>query len=275
MIKSNIFTRTLISLTTVSAVLLGISACSSTPEPVETPTPVETVAPVADYGDVVGTGEIITDELGSYETIAINPEAEALKHNYDVLNVPMLYAVGFTEEDAYSAQDWVVPFVASEVVDSITVDNFGNWDKWVAEHADTYLAPTEKERLLSFTTDKPAVFILNNFNDALPGLVRDSTPREKNVIITVDKITTDNSFITVSGTTSVDYRLDDARTVTKFIGKGSTEEELKEYYPQLFDGVNDSVNNVPNNWSYSLMKTDDGSWRIVGYTADYGKNDIR
>lgn len=64
---------------------------------------------------------IVKDQYGEYCKLTINPNSNVLKHDPDTIS-PTVFGFGFTEEQAYAAQDAAVKWVVENFLDSSILD---------------------------------------------------------------------------------------------------------------------------------------------------------
>lgn len=206
----------------------------------------------------------VTDALGTYEATKLDPNSPLYKLNSSILNNAELSSQGFTTEDAAAAQKWVLDFVSTEGVDSIALDNAAGWDKWKSESAGKYF---DASALPGMVTDGSAVI----YTASPVQTIRDGKSRITGEDIKVSNIGAFNSkygnVIEVTGQSVVSYRANEA-DVVKYISAQKpeyTEEVIKNQFPTLFDGKEETVK-ATINWIYCVKKAADGSWKLSGFT---------
>jgi hypothetical protein len=259
---------------------------SSTPKPTSSTETGPTPAAVAKgvNGDYViktnanGEPVTVTDSLGTYTNITVNPEDESLtldksKHDAEVT------AYGWSDEDLLSAQQWVVKFAIEQGIDSIAVDTDDGWERWKAEEASKYIAPEWMNMIAPDAThgdnsDRPSI-IFNNSNNKNEDLLRGDT-RAAHGEVSVTKVT---SFpIQETGTqslgytikASVAYKVSDESLLASYKANNpdKTEKEIIAENPFLVDGKVQTFPEVTFDFDYYVQKVGD-SWGLSGYNTKW------
>lgn len=245
---------------------------SSTPAPStsisQSATP--TQQPSTGTGDAVVTGTTVTDELGSYKTVKLDPKSDALKFNKDTYTDDNS---GLTTEQAAAAQKWVANFVATQGLDSVAIDRGSKgWTEWQQQSADKFILPAAKSTILgatSSTSDRPLV-IMNDPNNNYPQLARDGGARVKSEHISIDKTEAGDyngmQYVRVYGVGKATYGASDKSLLAsiKKLNPNATEKQLRAEYPSLYNGKDGDVNvEYTLTFNYTVVKSGN-SWKIAG-----------
>lgn len=264
-------------------VIFGAAGCGAQDTPSNpnavAPAPTSSSAPASEpaattLGDFVTTDKV-TDEYGEYSHITISPNDDSMT-DYSTIQASSVEAVGLTQEDAISAQQWVAKFAAEELLDSSALDGTTGWDNWVATKADSFLDPAQKDTiLLPLETSDRSGLLVNNAKNAYPVFARDGAPREadgKVTIISVSGHSQDGgSYIKVIGSAQTNYRYTDASAISLLSSQGFTEDAIKASYPELYE-QGDGLMPLNAQFTYYLSKKDNGGWQISGYLMKQDNN---
>lgn len=298
------FQKKIAAASILTVLALGLSSCSSnvpapsptdgatkklssaTPKPdseIKTgPTPAKVAKGVS--GDFViktdakGKPVTVTDSLGTYTNITVNPEDESLtldKSKYDA----EVAAYGWSDEDLLSAQQWVVKFAVEQGIDSIAVDTDDGWERWKAEEASKFIAPEwmsmiAPEATNGVNSDRPSI-IFNNGNNGNEDLLRGDT-RAARGEVSVEKVTsfpieeTGAQSLGYNIKASVAYKVSDESLLAsyKLNNPEKTEKEIIAENPFLVDGEVQTFPEITFDFDYYVQKVGD-SWGLSGYTTNW------
>lgn len=256
------FKPIILSATILSGALL-LTGCTSSLNDSTSTTDGKSYGVFKDFSDKA----IVKDDSGEYMATQLNENSKA--NIYDVARtMPDFYRYGFTDADGKTAQDFITKFVASEGLDSISLDS-KNANKWVETNFDTYLGGPYADELRKdiASGDSQYSFLV----EGLPLTVRDSKPRIKSSSIHVNQITASKddkgSYLEIYGTAIVQYRASE-KNILAYAVKANESQKLDEatitaVYPKLKDGKEETIDEVFN-FHYFLQKID-GKWKIVNY----------
>lgn len=200
---------------------------------------------IGTFGDVVAT-DPVTDDRGTYCSVAINPSAAALTDD-SAIKTDTLEAVGATIDLARTAQRNAVAFIGDNWVDSPMLEQNtrdgadGGWKDWAAAHADQFTAEVNESNKTVNPAEAQVVY-----NGYLPNtLARDGGPRVSNVSIdvveTVGQQVDGKPQLAVRSHVVAKYRATDEDTVTWLTAvDGKNEADLRTSNPELFDGTGDN-----------------------------------
>lgn len=262
-----------------AAGIVLLSGCSALPSASNSPSPSasasSTAGPVGPaVGDVVPR-ESVTDELGTYLHVTLDP-GSALATQVDPATLDdSIEGSSWDEASLLEAQRFVGTFVAEQVIDSTALDrDLPGWQEWEAANAERFFGP-EMEGELSKPdngSDRPTP-IYNDPDDYTPRLVRDGLARLDDATITIDEIRNEpregGEWLSISGTSDVDYRVSDAEAIAALVLQGYDEDSLAGF-PALSDGV-DGHYLVRMEWTYEVERTGD-DWIIRDYDFVWDSN---
>lgn len=262
-----------------AAGLLLLSGCSALPASSNSPSPSSSASPSAGpvgpaVGDVVPR-ESVTDELGTYLHVTLDP-ASALATRVDPQTLDSSIE-GSSWDDAalLEAQRFVGTFVAEQVIDSSALDrDLAGWQEWEAANAERFFGP-EVEGQLSKPengSDRPTP-IFNDPDDFTPRLVRDGLPRLDDAEIVITGIENQpregGEWLSVSGTADVAYRVTDEEAIAALELQGYDPASIAGF-PALSDGV-DGHYLVRMEWTYEVERSGSG-WIIRAYDFTWDAN---
>jgi hypothetical protein len=261
-----------------SAVAIGaaglalLSGCAALPSSSNSPSPSASASASAGpvgpaVGDVVPR-ESITDELGTYLHVTLDPASALATHiDPDVLDDSI---EGSTWDDAsiLEAQRFVGTFVAEQVIDSTALDrDLVGWEEWELANSERFFGP-EVDGALSKPdngSDRPTP-IFNDPDDFTPRLVRDGLPRLDDAEIVITGIRNEpregGEWLSVSGTSEVAYRVTDEEAIAALKLRGYDADSIAGF-PALADGE-DGHYLVHMTWTYDVERDAEG-WIIRGY----------
>lgn len=236
---------------------------------------------------------VVTDEFGTYQRTTINPSSVVVDST----------GTGLIAGDAESAKNFVVNFVAAEVMDSVALDNANHLAQWWAEVAPKYVHSAHLAELQTLTMSEMSQntqsygfgLIANNAagDDAgspFPTLLRDEKPRvadksfESPIVISQSGLSPE-SFNVALRATEVIY-VDDTnlfQSILKNIGSTfvdaegnplsatKVEEMLREPY---LEDDKPQAGAILVNYTYTLAKEAE-QWKIVSYSGSFERTGLR
>ena len=231
----------------------------------------------------------VTDDFGSYQRTRVDPTSIEITSDKS----------GLPDADAEAAKNFAIDFVATEVLDSIALDNFALLEKWYAEVAPKYIHGSYIEDVIAASNEGLS---MSNWETSLglivtdapnelgeyfmPRLLRDGKPRiaQKTfgetveltrgpVIDSVDVRLTGGAMYFSEEEEIVDRmlkRMIANQTMIDENGQAITDmtaarEMWRGMEPELEDGLPQS-GSIWLDMTYTLVKVDDG-WRISGFTG--------
>ncbi|CAN5229296.1 hypothetical protein BH11ACT3_BH11ACT3_05160 [soil metagenome] len=216
-------------------------------------------------GDVVSTTPV-TDELGDYRHVTIAPDAAAFASIDQATVDASIAGSDWDDTELLDAQRFVATFVAEQAIDSVALDrDEAGWKQWLTEVAPTYFADPLPDALAvpEDNTDR-AIPIFNDADDATPILVRDGGARLTEASITIDELANSpregGEWLAVIGSAQVSYRVSDDSALAALMRQGYTEQEARESFPVLTDGV-DGAYLGDFTFEYDVDRID-GKWVI-------------
>jgi hypothetical protein len=208
-----------------------------------------------------------TDEFGEYAVTKMSyPSIDSVDNK------------GVSKAVLTSALEFYTDFVSTEVLDSIALDNYSNYDKWVKEVAPKYVSQEFfNEVVASQSNGKGGAIVFNNHNPLLnpssnknisPVLMRDGGPRifNKHIWDIKSESVSGGIYIYASGAATI--ITDDSKGADWFdiafgtnVGKDAPfNKDGKPQVGQLNFGVGLTL--VP----------DGDSWKIAGYSNSFSIN---
>jgi hypothetical protein len=267
--------KPIIALTLVGGLGLALAGCSgSQTEPPKPPASTSASQPSAacaneELGDVLATKEV-KDDKGEYCAVEIDSKAAILKADKSKWDTASLQANGVSDEEAQKAVDTVAKFYTSEGIDSSVVDvsDADQENAWLDKNGSKYV---DSEWLDSVKGNGLAYGQLVNTGYA-PELIRDGKARissEEISLKSVKALKNDKgqTEVAVAFSSKTVYRSTDESIInwTKKLAPNTTDAELKEQYPQLFDNkVNGVV--VDSNVVYSVNTANN---KFTGFSFGY------
>jgi hypothetical protein len=208
----------------------------------------------------------IADEYGEYAVTKISyPSIDSVTNR------------GVSAKIVPSALEFYTNFVSTEVLDSIALDNYNNYDKWVKEVAPKYVAPEFLDILMSYqNSERPTALIFNNYDpnninypkNLIPVLIRDGGPRifNKNMWgIFVEPVKGAAKTIYVKGMGSATIVADDEASIAweNIVAPGMKWDN----FPVYTDGKPQASQII---YEVGLTLREEGeSWLIVGYSNSF------
>lgn len=139
-------------------------------------------------GKIDQSGSILTVPKSLFtETIVERRADEFGEYAVTKISYPSIDSVdnkGVSKADLVSALEYYTDFLSTEVLDSIALDNYSNYDKWVAEVAPKYIAPDYFDEVVNAQKHgKDAGVVFNNYStlfktkNVIPVGLRDGGPR--------------------------------------------------------------------------------------------------
>jgi hypothetical protein len=274
-VKIHYSTRVLVSLAAVS-VLVGCTAPAipsepATPSssPTASPTPTELPGAIPE-SDVI-PGATVTDELGPYVQMTIEPNHPSLEYNADLVD-QKVFDAGWTEDDLTSVQDFVMRFVVEQALDSSALDRGETgWNEWWDSEGVEYVDADATEKLRSRLGDMGIV--VNNYPHEhvpsdFPQLTRDGTPRIDGASSEITSIfggvdEFGDPYVWVEGTSDVNYRTTDELMLPWLLERYDSDDMdvVETGFPAYFDGEPD-IFHVDLRWLYAIARDGD-NWKII------------
>jgi hypothetical protein len=255
-----------------AAGLLLLSGCAALPSSSNSPSPSAsasaTAGPVGPAIGDVAPRESVTDELGTYLHVTLDPASSlATRVDPDSLD-DSIEGSSWDEASILEAQRFVGTFVAEQVIDSTALDrDLAGWEEWEAANRERFFGP-EAEGQLSKPengSDRPTP-IFNDPDDFTPRLVRDGLPRLDDAEIVITGIENEpregGEWLSVSGTSDVAYRVTDEEAIAALELQGY-DPDILAGFPALADGE-DGHYLVRMEWTYEVERDGD-SWIIRDY----------
>lgn len=264
---------------TGAAALLTLSGCSALPASSNSPSPSASASasagPVGPAVGDVAPRESVTDELGTYLHVTLDP-ASALATRVDPATLDdSIEGSSWDGASLLDAQRFVGTFVAEQVIDSTALDrDLPGWNEWQAANAERYFGPDTEGELTKPDngSDRPTP-IYNDPDDYTPRLVRDGLARLDDATIVIDEIRNEpregGEWLSISGTSDVAYRVTDEEAMAALVLQGYDEATLADF-PALSDGV-DGHYLTRMEWTYAVERSGDG-WIIRDYDFVWDSN---
>jgi hypothetical protein len=234
----------------------------------------ETKTPTITIGDAIGAMKdgkpvIITDDAGSYQKMALNPDA-AFAKTIPSNNDGTAKENGFTDADILAGQKWVSEFIVSEAIDSTILDNAGGKTAWVEAHKDELegdvlsTAQAQPNDLAFVNTQKPS-------DEVSVKYARDGKPRASAVTVKLNQVRGTmqggKAFLVFDGTYAVTYRAKSSDVYDAYEAKGFTKEQVEGTLPALKAGEELPIHGTATfQWALSH---DGDVWRIAGQKFHY------
>lgn len=223
----------------VIALSVTLTGCATSPNYQTTGTKIPFVA-----------GENISDALGSYSLISVNPENSLLSYppsTETIVDVESLTANGFTEADAEAASKSALSFVTTEMIDNASIDTPDTYAATLQTLAEKYMTGA----YIPIMTDPQKSTIVFHVD---PGItfVRDGKPRISAsgalpLEISASTLNDGRKTILISGMTDTYYRLDEASKKPQ--GKNALR--------------------AVSSWSLYMEPDANGVWKIAGYQTNF------
>ena len=237
-------TRLVVAGFTVAAVAFGAAGCA--------PTGSANSSTAATGGTSISQveGETVTDALGTYSHISVNPNDAIFafpQSSQTIVDTASLSANGFTEADAAAASKAAASFVVTEMIDNASIDTPDTFASTLQADGEKYFTGD----YVSIMTDPSQSTIIYTAPAGVT-FARDGKPRissSKIDILTVAGSTLNDGrkTITVAGRSQIDYRLSEASKKTmnkdKITGIGS--------------------------WDLRMISDGQGGWKIAGYQTSF------
>ena len=190
-------------------------------------------------------GEQVTDSLGTYSKIKLDPSNPFLKFDKTASFVDMasLESNGFTEADAAAAQKAAVTFASTDMIDNAAVDLPANSAETFANIVGTYGTGQYLSDL-----SNPNSKLIYIQPDGIT-FARDGGTRISSVTTRIDEVAGATfkkdglASIMVSGVTLVDYRMAPSN--------------------------DNKIAQVEAGWTLRMNPDGNGNWKIVGCNSDY------
>lgn len=240
------------------------TSAPTTPGETESPTtpteqPTETTPPVVDNPITttsgVVPGEAVNDGLGDYQQITLSEDS--FLYSYDeTLITDTATLENYSQEDVTAAQKVVMDFVVEEALDSTLACNATDANKqaWIDSNIDRF-APESRE---SFTQDimAPGSGVVNKNTNAEGNVWRgdciyDGGTRVKSIEVGPQSI----------------YTSEGGQLV--FHVKGTTQREVTAPGTRGQEGTPVYLENTEFDVKYSVSKSEDGSWLLVGSNTNF------
>jgi len=204
----------------------------------------------------------VNDDFGDYAVTKISyPSIDSVSNK------------GVPKEQLNSALEFYTDFVSTEVLDSISLDNYANYTKWVKEVAPQYVSEEFFDEVVNAQANGEfSGIVFNNFDPSqpspknlMPVLLRDGGPRvfNKEIWGIVAEPRGGNIYISSSGQATIMTDDEKALEWDKLVaGPGG------ETFPRFSDGIPEAANLIFQ-IGLTLRPETDG-WKIVGFSSFYG-----
>ncbi|OII09074.1 hypothetical protein [Curtobacterium sp. MCBA15_008] len=262
--------------------MVALAGCSTADsgKPAASATATETAkpaekTPAVTIGDAIGAVKdgkpvIITDSRGSYQKMALNPDA-AFAKTIPSDNDGTAKQSGFSDADILDGQKWVSEFIVSEAIDSTILDDHDGKRDWIAAHKNILegdvlaIANASPDELAFLNTQKPTDAVSVTY-------ARDGKPRAKNVTVKLNQVRGltqgGEAYLLFDGAYDVAYRAKSTDVYAAYEAKGYSKDQVNSTLPDILSKDELPVHGTAT-FQWALHQVGE-AWRIAGeqYTYD-------
>lgn len=263
-------TKALGGITLTATILLTVAGCAPTLK--HTTVHGSEKAPAAPSSQVtMGSGHTVTDALGTYETLKLNPKSTALVYNPST-DDGTVTPNGFVLRDVKSAQAYALNYMVTQYLDSSALDTgAAGYETWYKTQA-LKLYTTEIYDS-GDSTHKNYLILNNGAAAAIPQLIRDKKPRGQDITLNVDTISggvyNGTPYLKLDISYNVVYRASDA-AILKLTEANTGKTTAALHYllkDKVYDGKGENSYRSFGDVTLGLNKHGD-SWVISGFQSN-------
>lgn len=255
-------TRLVFAGITVAALSFGIAGCA--------PTNSSSGASIDGATSIsIVQGEQITDALGTYSKITVDPNNPAFNTSaIQSIDMDSIKAAGYSEQDLSSAQKIAMQFTLTEMIDSKSLDTPDSLPQTLQDINTTYFTGPYASIL-----SEPTSNIVYAQKDGLT-FVRDGKPRiadtKTKISFAAGETTPEGlKLIDFGGVTETKYRVTTDSLVNWYKAKNPNLSDSQVKKDLKLDDSKEKTVTVTSNWFLTTTPDDSGNWKIAGYETSH------